>query len=441
MEQVLLQPQTAELSKNDFIKVPTTLKNKVLMSPGQWNGVHYAGEEIKRAFDNTDWKNKDITSIILDHADKPLSVHDWVGWVKNPRMVGENLIGDLELYDEGVLIKVMTAKMKCGISPRVKGMEHEDEFRNFTFENFSIVTNPAVKKAFLNLAQITGMEAERKKRGLSPSQFYAAPRIPPSKSALPIFDAAHVRNALARFNQTKFLSPEEKKKAWNKVLRAARKFGIKTSKEMSYLYKLKGGKMTEKDLQDEASIEETEEVKEDKSEEAPAEEPKEEPKEEVKEMRKLQKKKKFPLPEEELKDEELLEVVTSPAWVGFVSKMREKDSKVSFKAIALAFQKKGRKMEELEEMNEEDLLTLSDNINYVLRSRNKVMESEEDLTPAEKKLFGEIKELKEKLDEPEAKSVELSSKPRTFGAVFDEDESHHSPGVLGMADFIKNKLR
>jgi len=75
-------------------------------------------------------------------------------------------------------------------------------------------------------AQITGMEAERKRRGMTPSQFYAAPRDPPSSSALPIFDAAHVRNAMARFNQTKFKSPEERAKAKRKIISAAKKFGI-----------------------------------------------------------------------------------------------------------------------------------------------------------------------------------------------------------------------
>jgi hypothetical protein len=144
---------TQELSNKDVLKIPTIIKNKVLMAPGIWNGVEYTGEEIKRAFLNTDWKDKDVSSVILDHADKPLKVSDWVGWVKNPRLEGDNLIGDLELFDEPVLIKLVQAKAKFGISPRVKGLEHDGQFRNFTFENFSVVTNPAVKKAYLNLSE------------------------------------------------------------------------------------------------------------------------------------------------------------------------------------------------------------------------------------------------------------------------------------------------
>lgn len=47
------------------------------------------------------------------------------------------------------------------------------------------------------------------------------------KGHLPIQDAAHVRNAMARFNQTHFDSPEAKRRAYGRILRAAKKFGIK----------------------------------------------------------------------------------------------------------------------------------------------------------------------------------------------------------------------
>ncbi len=46
---------------------------------------------------------------------------------------------------------------------------------------------------------------------------------------LPIHDKAHVQNAMARFNQTQFESPEKKKSAARKILAAARRFGIEIS--------------------------------------------------------------------------------------------------------------------------------------------------------------------------------------------------------------------
>ena len=74
--------------------------------------------------------------------------------------------------------------------------------------------------------KITAMEEKREKLGLTPAKFYACPRDPPSESKLPIFDHNHTQNAMARFNQTDFEDKEEKTKAYNKIYRAAQKFGI-----------------------------------------------------------------------------------------------------------------------------------------------------------------------------------------------------------------------
>lgn len=46
---------------------------------------------------------------------------------------------------------------------------------------------------------------------------------------LPVHDEEHVRNAIARFNQTKFESIETKEKARRKVLAAAKRFGVEVS--------------------------------------------------------------------------------------------------------------------------------------------------------------------------------------------------------------------
>lgn len=50
---------------------------------------------------------------------------------------------------------------------------------------------------------------------------------------LPINDAAHVRAALARFNQTKFESDAAKEKARKKILAAAKKFGVDVSEDFA----------------------------------------------------------------------------------------------------------------------------------------------------------------------------------------------------------------
>lgn len=51
---------------------------------------------------------------------------------------------------------------------------------------------------------------------------------PKSARKLPIFDAAHVRNALARLNQTEGIPPSEMPKVKARICSAAKKFGVKT---------------------------------------------------------------------------------------------------------------------------------------------------------------------------------------------------------------------
>jgi hypothetical protein len=46
---------------------------------------------------------------------------------------------------------------------------------------------------------------------------------------LPLNDESHIRNAMARWNQTKFESPAKKEGARRKIVGAARKHGIELS--------------------------------------------------------------------------------------------------------------------------------------------------------------------------------------------------------------------
>jgi hypothetical protein len=48
---------------------------------------------------------------------------------------------------------------------------------------------------------------------------------------LPIHDESHVRNAIARFNQTEFQSDTAKDEARLKILRAAERFGIEVDED------------------------------------------------------------------------------------------------------------------------------------------------------------------------------------------------------------------
>ncbi|HZM72084.1 MAG TPA: DUF6582 domain-containing protein [Candidatus Polarisedimenticolia bacterium] len=48
---------------------------------------------------------------------------------------------------------------------------------------------------------------------------------------LPIHDESHIRNAIARFNQTEFESPSKKEGARRKIVSAAKRNGIEISSD------------------------------------------------------------------------------------------------------------------------------------------------------------------------------------------------------------------
>lgn len=151
-----------EISKQDLekdVKIPYVMENKILMGPGVWNKMFYSAESIKEGFDNTNWEMKEIRSLFLDHED--LSSHEWVGEIKNPRLQGENLIGDLVIVDKPTAMKLAYGA-KFGISPKVIGFEEEGNMLNYKFDNFSVVINPAVKTAYINNQEAKQMADEIK---------------------------------------------------------------------------------------------------------------------------------------------------------------------------------------------------------------------------------------------------------------------------------------
>jgi hypothetical protein len=51
----------------------------------------------------------------------------------------------------------------------------------------------------------------------------------PKERKEPLSDAAHVRNAIARFDQVEGVSDSERDAAWRRIRTAARKFGVEVS--------------------------------------------------------------------------------------------------------------------------------------------------------------------------------------------------------------------
>jgi hypothetical protein len=68
-------------------------------------------------------------------------------------------------------------------------------------------------------------ELSTEDRKKMPGKLYAFP----DKRKEPLEDAAHVRNAIARFNQVEGVSEAERDGAWERIKAAARRFGVEVS--------------------------------------------------------------------------------------------------------------------------------------------------------------------------------------------------------------------
>lgn len=78
------------------------------------------------------------------------------------------------------------------------------------------------------------MAAKRASHGLDtaerdkmPDSMYAFPRVRKE----PLNDASHVRNAIARFDQVQDVTDEERRQAFGRIRRAAKRFGVEMTAE------------------------------------------------------------------------------------------------------------------------------------------------------------------------------------------------------------------
>jgi len=144
---------------------PILIQDVLLICPGKWNEVEYTKDELKKAFLNTDWNNKSNTHLYLDHQDtQKRGVGNWAGFVKNVRLIGSDLYGDLELWNLQMATYLKAAKAKFGISATLKGLYNEksNKMENFRYESFSIVTEPACSPAYINLSKDKDLEEKEK---------------------------------------------------------------------------------------------------------------------------------------------------------------------------------------------------------------------------------------------------------------------------------------
>ena len=147
-----------ELSDTSFmgIELPYVIKDKILLSPGTWNKFFYTKDVINRAHKNTDWSDKKVRNLYLDHEDNRTS--EWAGYIVNPRCVNGTEYGDIHIYDPITAVKMAKGKPKFGISPRVKGQAEDGIMKRFLYENFSFVINPACKTTYINNMEVKNMD-------------------------------------------------------------------------------------------------------------------------------------------------------------------------------------------------------------------------------------------------------------------------------------------
>jgi Family of unknown function (DUF6582) len=81
-------------------------------------------------------------------------------------------------------------------------------------------------------ARVHGAKIPPKSQGMSTAE---QDRLPdetfafPKERKEPLSDAAHVRNAIARFDQVEGVSDAERDRAWKRITAAARKYGVEVS--------------------------------------------------------------------------------------------------------------------------------------------------------------------------------------------------------------------
>lgn len=125
------------------------MRDKVLLSPGEWNDMNYSAEEIKKAFDSTDWNDWQTISLFYDHEDE--KAEKWVGQIRHPYFKNGEVIAGEVIIMKDELAKQLSAGAKFGISAKVEGEEFpRGIIKDFIFKNFSVVFNPACKTSFLN---------------------------------------------------------------------------------------------------------------------------------------------------------------------------------------------------------------------------------------------------------------------------------------------------
>lgn len=152
--------------RGDIPKEPAlTIKNQLLLSPGQWKGQKITKDAILKGLQNTNWSDRKSRDVIYGHKTNNETTYFgdpspdiWVGYHTEPKYLTlsdgvdyEGMYADIHIFDQDLASKIAYGGAKAGIS---EGMEYDyysGEIKSFL--NSSVVNNPACKLAYLNLSE------------------------------------------------------------------------------------------------------------------------------------------------------------------------------------------------------------------------------------------------------------------------------------------------
>ena len=380
----------------DSIKIPYLLKDMVLMAPGVWNDTVYTSESVTSAFKNTDWNDREVSSVFVDHSDK--NILTWVGKIINPRLSGDKVYGDVAIYNKDAAVNVAVGKMRCGISPKVSGQEDENkQMSDFKFLNFSIVTNPACKKAYINLSQEEMAKNEPPQAGDAPQEVKDILK----KAYASAFEQYKDQERASKiaWGAVKNAGWEKNKDGkWEKIKKQEEIIVTNpVSKEANINLKIERRLNMEgienKEVTQELSIDsKTEKVEELKKQEAPK--------------------------TELMKDSDVIDMLATLSveelseWTNFVNKYRKENPGASFKDIAAAFKGQKDMSDKLANLSDDEIVGQIEKLSAVLRKRKSscsLEEKEKKMSQEIEKLQSTVKELDAKLNEPDRKTVKSMS--------------------------------
>jgi hypothetical protein len=157
MEQAVATLDIENQSSNPLVK-PVTIQDATLLTPGIWTGTdgqktRYSPEGVINGYLNTNWEGMNL---FLDHEDsKGSAAAYWIGFIRNARMVGDELHGDLEIWHPMFAMFVKTAKAKFGVSMTMNGREDFNtgadysDFDIHSYRSGSLVDEPGCEASWL----------------------------------------------------------------------------------------------------------------------------------------------------------------------------------------------------------------------------------------------------------------------------------------------------